>query len=405
MADVRANDCDLETENALRILFSPEENSLQVQALRYRIKLLYDFHTQVVGGGGTAEQYLRRHLDKLCANNGSLGQKRNLQALARAGYIRTLPLEEEEDPDSSFKRSMAALAKNGQLPTQDEDQKRGLESLARNGDLRPKNTQQLTDHLYGKRNIGSLARTYNFPSYGKKSLSSLARAGDLPYIRYQYKRNIASLARDGQFTGKRNVAALLRQDEYMNNLNKQSTEENSEDRDDKRNIQSVKAQYKPKFKRSTDETSTRNKRETDYIYDEIEDYPTPVYPDQNVFDYDMIPVYPNNEKRFLGSVAKTGWFRPSSSRYYQFASPEKRHIGALARLGWLPSFRSARRFNRSGRSTLTDEICREASANGKTEDNAISKETPLSLSGKRFLLQPAVDNILLRKLYMNPRSH
>lgn len=62
--------------------------------------------------------------------------------------------------------------------------------------------QELLEELYGKRNIGSLARGYNFPSYGKRSLSSLAKSGDLNYQRVQHKRNIASLARDGKFTGR-----------------------------------------------------------------------------------------------------------------------------------------------------------------------------------------------------------
>lgn len=53
---------------------------------------------------------------------------------------------------------------------------------------------------------------------------------------------------------------------------------------------------------------------------------------------------------YIGSVAKSGWFKASSS-------PEKRHIGALARLGWLPTLRNTRRFNRSYRSP-TDDSCR-----------------------------------------------
>lgn len=50
--------------------------------------------------------------------------KRNLEALARAGYIRTLP--DEDDSDGSYKRSIANLAKNGQLPNfQNDKEKRG----------------------------------------------------------------------------------------------------------------------------------------------------------------------------------------------------------------------------------------------------------------------------------------
>lgn len=49
--------------------------------------------------------------------------KRNLESLARAGYIKTLP-EDEDNDDNNFKRSIAYLAKNGQLPPRYED-KRG----------------------------------------------------------------------------------------------------------------------------------------------------------------------------------------------------------------------------------------------------------------------------------------
>lgn len=64
-----------------------------------------------------------------------------------------------------------------------------------------------------------------------------------------------------------------------------------------------------------------------------------------------------------GSLAKSGWFRPVSRSYSSFTSlPDKRHVAALARLGWLPSYRSVRRFNRSGRSFLKsnsdDIVCR-----------------------------------------------
>lgn len=50
----------------------------------------------------------------MTSNNLPYEMKRNLESLARAGYIKTLP--DEEDTDSSFKRSIANLVKNGQLP-------------------------------------------------------------------------------------------------------------------------------------------------------------------------------------------------------------------------------------------------------------------------------------------------
>lgn len=214
--------------------------------------------------------------------------KRNLEALARGGHIRTL---QEEDED--LKRSIANLAKNGQLPLQN-DEKRGIESLARNGELhRKRELQEFLDSLYDKRNIGSLARNYNFPSYGKRFVGSLARNGDLNRFNPD-KRNIASLARDGtKMTGKRLDDTNSNEDELESN---------------KRNIASIKAsQFKPKFKReiSDDKTKLRKKRQIDY-YDELnEEYPAPVYQNQNIYDYEefmkaLTGNYPVTEKRFLG---------------------------------------------------------------------------------------------------------
>lgn len=58
------------------------------------------------------------------SNNLPYEMKKNLESLARAGYIKTLP--DEEDADASFKRSIAYLAKNGQLPSRmNEKEKKG----------------------------------------------------------------------------------------------------------------------------------------------------------------------------------------------------------------------------------------------------------------------------------------
>lgn len=58
------------------------------------------------------------------SNNLPYEMKRNLESLARAGYIKTLP--DEDDADASYKRSIANLAKNGQLPSRSNDkEKRG----------------------------------------------------------------------------------------------------------------------------------------------------------------------------------------------------------------------------------------------------------------------------------------
>lgn len=101
-----------------------------------------------------------------------------------------------------YKRSLATLAKNGQLPSQEPDaeeskssqwnEKRNLGSLARTG------------YLTGKRNVGSLARDYQLPSsasVGKRNLAALARLGFVPST--TTKRNMASLARLNSYTNKR----------------------------------------------------------------------------------------------------------------------------------------------------------------------------------------------------------
>lgn len=121
--------------------------------------------------------------------------------MAKQGILRPTFMD---DP----KRSIATLAKNGQLPSREPEpddhqstdeymnEKRNIGSLARTG------------LLGGKRNIASLARSYELPSYGKRNLASVVRGSG--------KRNMAALARDNMmpqyyYDGiKRNVGALAR---------------------------------------------------------------------------------------------------------------------------------------------------------------------------------------------------
>lgn len=125
------------------------------------------------------------------------------------------------------KRSLATLAKNGQLPTPEPDEadhqtnrwqnKRYLGSLARGGGMRFLNG--------GKRNIGALARDYQLPSNGKRNLATLARLGLLG----SPKRNMASLARyNSGFRGaaeKRNLGALKGSPVHGNHQKKDTTEQ------------------------------------------------------------------------------------------------------------------------------------------------------------------------------------
>lgn len=116
------------------------------------------------------------------------------------------------------KRSIATLAKNGQLPSREPepddtsssqwlDEKRNIGSLARSGIMNS-----------GKRNVASLARAYELPSYGgnsgKRNLASIVRASGTTRAS-NYKRNMAALARSNALPLyydeiKRNVGALAR---------------------------------------------------------------------------------------------------------------------------------------------------------------------------------------------------
>lgn len=102
------------------------------------------------------------------------------------------------------KRSIATLAKNGQLPSREPDT--DIESIGDddNGHKRNIGSVLRTGRLGGKRNIQSLARQWQFAS-PKRNYASLIRNNMLPG---GGKRTIASLARNG--FGKRNVATLAR---------------------------------------------------------------------------------------------------------------------------------------------------------------------------------------------------
>lgn len=145
----------------------------------------------------------KRSLSSIARNGLLTNGKRNIGSLARSGFLRT---SQEE-----IKRSIAALAKNSQLPTsrepetEENDQtsqfyeKRNIGSVARSG------------MINGKRNIASLARSYDLPN-GKRNLASVVRSGRPGN---GYKRNIASLARGNFYpyfgeSIKRNVGALAR---------------------------------------------------------------------------------------------------------------------------------------------------------------------------------------------------
>lgn len=95
---------------------------MQVQALRRDVLRKFQEALDRINDEEEERSY-KRSLSSLAAWNNLPEHKRNLEALARAGYLKTL--SDEEDGDSNYKRSIANLVKNGQLPLTSDGQKRG----------------------------------------------------------------------------------------------------------------------------------------------------------------------------------------------------------------------------------------------------------------------------------------
>ncbi|XP_043510339.1 neuropeptide-like 1 isoform X1 [Frieseomelitta varia] len=149
-------------------------------------------------------------------------------------------LDDSDDIDAreflpeSQKRSLATLAKNDDLPfsihdrvveNEDDEEKRAVissEQQGQNDYLLPNSRSDLQaftrDYLMEKRNVGTLARDFALPP-GRRNMASLIHDYDQsknnnkePMIRYNGKRNVASLARTYTLphNGKRNVASVAR---------------------------------------------------------------------------------------------------------------------------------------------------------------------------------------------------
>ncbi|XP_058463534.1 neuropeptide-like precursor 1 isoform X2 [Malaya genurostris] len=399
----RLKPCEL--ESLLRDLTYPEEGyEMHAAALRNQLRNILerdptDGAYQSVdeyGGYESSGPYEDKRSYRSLLRDGPVYGKRNLGSLARAGLLRT--------PSDYLKRSIATLAKNGQLPSNREpdeeesslpeewnEDKRNVASAFRSGYM-----------MNGKRNIASLARKYELP--GKRNIQSLLRTGMLPSI--APKRNMQSLARDNSLPhyaglagseNKRNIQTLVRDW----NLPKQQA--GGPSGNEKRNIQSLKNSQG----HNDGSSGGRKKRELYYddgtLDDSTPEILEPVYQSAPL-DYEelleaMSEAYPYytptgnhlEQKRFLGSLARTGmlnryrgWHHKRSTWSFDdsydennedddvdderdmdsdeqendedaergYQSPQKRHIASLARSGWLPSFRPSRaagRFSRSGR--------------------------------------------------------
>ncbi|XP_017010465.1 neuropeptide-like 1 isoform X3 [Drosophila takahashii] len=196
-----ANVSPCEMESLINQLMNPSaEYQLHASALRNQLKNLLRERQLAVG----EEQPLGEYSDYMEED------KRSVAALAAQGLL------------NAPKRSLATLAKNGQLPTAEpgedyadadsgepSEQKRYIGSLARAGGLM----------TYGKRNVGTLARDFQLPiPNGKRNLATMARLQSAPSThREQPKRNVAAVARynsqqshnqRGAGAEKRNLGAL-----------------------------------------------------------------------------------------------------------------------------------------------------------------------------------------------------
>lgn len=123
--------------------------------------------------------------------------KRNIGALARQGMLRT----SDADLYGGQKRSLATLAKNGQLPaaTSQEPDREELVAGDGNGDPAPLVGEQW------KRNMAAMARDGLIGASGrlatgaeKRNVAALARSNVHPYwgAAEAEKRNVGALARD-----------------------------------------------------------------------------------------------------------------------------------------------------------------------------------------------------------------
>ncbi|XP_049297226.1 neuropeptide-like 1 isoform X2 [Anopheles funestus] len=313
----RLKPCEL--ESLLRDLTYPEEGyEMHAVALRNQLRHILERdpseNYQNLDDSSEASHgpYEDKRSYRALLRDGAVFGKRNVGALARAGLLRNQP--------EYLKRSLATLAKNGQLPSRDTESEDTTPDGEWNEDKRNVASALKSGYmLNGKRTIASLARKYELP--GKRNIQSLLRTGMLPSI--APKRNIQSLARENALAGygsvdKRNIQTLVRDWSLPKQHNKLSEGGSSTGDNEKRNIQSLKnAQGNGRKKRSL-------------YYDELEESSPEVL--EPVFqtaplDYEelmdaMVQTYPLystdnhlEEKRFLARPRSRSNFTPDPSHY------------------------------------------------------------------------------------------
>ncbi|XP_012220216.1 neuropeptide-like 1 isoform X2 [Linepithema humile] len=242
----------------------------------------------------------RRHIASVARDYGLPNGKRNIGALARQS---TLP--------QNGKRNVASLARYYMLP---QAGKRNVAALARES-LLP----------YGKRYLGSLARSSGYPvrqyDEDKRSIASLARNSDLP---------AAFVKRGGMAPRTMIIRVLNRQGRSLDDDRETHSEpldlqqliqqgHDSQDETKENEWQNASPSFgvsqdldenkaKNRSNRRIDGSSqTRHKRQIDFS----DEYPLPVVQNTNMLDYeDMIEAfadhYPNAEKRFMGRIPQMG---------------------------------------------------------------------------------------------------
>ncbi|CAG4955930.1 unnamed protein product [Parnassius apollo] len=361
--------------------------------------------------------------------------RRNIAALARDGYLKSA--------SPGFKRSISTLAKNGQLPT----------FRSPNGEA--DKTEEDDDEVHDKRNIASIARLRSYSA--KRNIQALARdgyrVGRGHYNQPNDKRNIASMARNGMIHKRDEIMG----DEYyypffQNPLPPLSEIDGPFDMNEMYDFkQSMNPDMLPPlsqvFKRSVVQPVAYPENDYETNYDRN------WYLKRGTVDKDK--VHDNFEKRHIGSLARLGLlpsFRFSGSRYSRsgrarlllpsqelnrkhsadenfgireyFYSPEADATAdsndadlppppILANthptgrylhrsLNDLPASSSSLSQNPSNSvETFTKNNWQPNSKNVPRFYYFRSLKVPFHSSGKRYLLLPAVDNIMLRKNYRN----
>ncbi|XP_075211045.1 neuropeptide-like precursor 1 isoform X2 [Lycorma delicatula] len=369
--------------------------------------------------------------------------KRNLASFAKSGGLSGL----------SYRNEKKDLYEDWERP--EEDSKRNIQSLLRN---------RMSPLVEGKRYLGAFFASNGRPPYisrdpnFKRNIGSMAkgwRAGDgfrmgkreADFDQFENeeaddiaKRYVAALLRQGRLPVGNDATNLENAQEDL--MEPESKEEVTGVEEEKRHIGSIAAQssYAMRKKKSVDlneqkdeakvsekqtdhtnendVTSTRRTKREIY-YDSSEEYPMPVLQNTVTSDYEDIMSKVSGDgpsarnKRYFGALARNGWL---PAGYYRGTS--KRHIGALARLGWLPSFRSSRGYSRFGRDVRSpckrsssrwwEDSRREATADwesqGFPQPEFGQASRTLDTEDKRFLLLPALDNMLLRQMYSS-RQH